>query len=157
MAKMPRDEYYMRIAHVTSMRATCDRRHVGAVVVAADRILSGGFNGAPSGLPECDEVGHMMVDGHCVRTIHAEANAVLEVGANRIRHLVHQGQDVTLYATTFPCQWCMKIVVQAGITRIVYGEEYTDESHPGDEMAYGREVAKLLGITIESFPMDTLK
>ena len=70
------DEYFMNIARVVSTRSTCDRKHVGAVIVRDKTILSTGYNGSIRGLPHCDEVGHLMEDGHCVRTIHAEANAI---------------------------------------------------------------------------------
>ena len=73
------DEYFMQIAQVVATRATCDRRHVGAVIVRDRTILSTGYNGSIRGLPHCDEVGHLMEDGHCVRTVHAEANAVAMV------------------------------------------------------------------------------
>lgn len=153
MPKMPRDEYYMRVALSVALRATCDRRHVGAVIVCDDNILSTGFNGAPRGLPSCDEVGHLLIDGHCVRTIHAEANALLAAGAPRLR----QPSLVTLYTTTYPCMWCMKQAIQCGVGRIVYGEEYTDETHNDDAMAYARDAGEVLGIAIDAFPMEDLK
>jgi len=158
MSKMGHNEYYMRIAAVVAMRGTCDRRQCGAVLVAGDRVLSTGFNGAPSGLPECDEVGHLMDEcGHCIRTIHAEANAVLEVGINKIRNFIQLGQELTMYATTFPCHYCMKLIVQAGINRIVYGGEYRDDSHISDAMSYGFDVSRQLGIELIPFPMEGFK
>ena len=81
---MPRERvswenYFMNIAHEVSTRSTCNRKHVGAVVVRNKTILSTGYNGSIKGLPHCDEVGCEMVDGHCIRTTHAEANAILKV------------------------------------------------------------------------------
>ena len=67
------DSYFMKIAYAVSERSTCDRAFVGAVLVLEKRILTTGFNGSPAGQEHCDEAGHLMVDGHCVRTIHAEA------------------------------------------------------------------------------------
>jgi dCMP deaminase len=72
------DIYFMKIAHVVALRSTCDRAFVGTVMVLDKRILTTGFNGSPAGLPHCDEAGHLMVEGHCVRTIHAEANAIIQ-------------------------------------------------------------------------------
>ncbi|MFM2152597.1 MAG: cytidine and deoxycytidylate deaminase zinc-binding protein, partial [Pseudomonadota bacterium] len=76
------DHYFMEIAQVVATRATCDRKHVGAVLVRDRIILSTGYNGSIRGLPHCDEVGHMMEDHHCVATIHAEANAVIQAARN---------------------------------------------------------------------------
>ncbi len=150
MAKMDRDEYFMRIASVTALRGTCDRRQVGAVLVSNDRILSTGFNGAPRDMPECIEVGHMMEHGHCVRTIHAEANAIGWVGAEKLRDLV-QRSDVTLYTTTSPCMGCMNQIINAHLQRIIYGERYSDPSHQTDKASYASEAARELGIFMQSF------
>jgi dCMP deaminase len=72
------DEYFMRIAVQAATRSTCDRKHVGAVIVRDKTILSTGYNGSIRGMPHCDEVGHMLENGHCVATVHAEANAILQ-------------------------------------------------------------------------------
>ena len=69
------DEYFMNIARVVATRATCDRKHVGAVLVRDKTILATGYNGSARGLEHCDDAGHMMEDGHCVRTVHAEQPA----------------------------------------------------------------------------------
>ena len=66
------DDYFMDITFQVAKRSTCDRARVGAVIVKDKRILTTGYNGSPAGLPHCDEIGHLMVDGHCVRTLHAE-------------------------------------------------------------------------------------
>ena len=71
------EKYFMNIATEVATRSTCDRKHVGAVIVREKTILSTGYNGSIKGLPHCDEAGHEMVDGHCVRTTHAEANAIV--------------------------------------------------------------------------------
>ena len=71
------NEYFMDIAELIATRATCDRKHVGAVIVKGRRILATGYNGSVSGGDHCTEVGHLMVDGHCLRTVHAEVNAIL--------------------------------------------------------------------------------
>ena len=79
------DEYFMNIARMVASRATCDRKHVGAVLVRDRTILSTGYNGSIRGLRHCSEEGHMMEDGHCVRTIHAEANAIIQAARNGVR------------------------------------------------------------------------
>ena len=111
----------MDIAKQVATRATCDRKHVGAVLVRDRTILSTGYNGSIRGLPHCDEVGHMMENGHCVATVHAEANAVLQAAKNGIRI-----EGATLYTTASPCWPCFKLVANAGCVRIVYGEFYRD-------------------------------
>ena len=78
------DEYFMNIARVVSSRSTCDRKFVGAVIVRDKTILSTGYNGSIRGMPHCSEVGHMMEDNHCVATIHAESNAILQAAKNGV-------------------------------------------------------------------------
>jgi dCMP deaminase len=121
MARSSWDQYFMDIAKQVATRATCDRKHVGAVLVRDRTILSTGYNGSIRGLPHCDEVGHMMENGHCVATVHAEANAVLQAAKNGIRI-----EGATLYTTASPCWPCFKLVANAGCVRIVYGEFYRD-------------------------------
>ncbi len=116
------DEYFMRIAMEVSSRATCDRKHVGAVIVRERFILATGYNGSIPGLPHCDEVGHLMEDGHCVRTVHAEANAVCQAARNGVRI-----DGATVYVTASPCFNCFKLIANAGIKTIVYGEFYRDQ------------------------------
>ena len=111
----------MDIAKQVATRATCDRKHVGAVLVRDRTILSTGYNGSIRGLPHCDEVGHMMENGHCVATVHAEANAILQAAKNGVRI-----DGSTLYTTASPCWPCFKLVANSGCLRIVYGEFYRD-------------------------------
>ena len=116
------DEYFMRIGKEVATRSTCDRKHVGAVLVRDKSILATGYNGSIRGLPHCDEEGHMMQDGHCVRTIHAEANAIVQAARNGVRI-----DEATIYVTASPCWNCFKMIANAGIKKIVYGEFYRDE------------------------------
>src|SRR5919204_5958156 len=95
------DEYFMQIARDVSTRATCNRRLVGAVVVLERRILSTGYNGAPHGLPHCTEVGCKIVDGHCIRTLHAEQNAIVHGALYGVSL-----KGSTLYVTCQPCNNC---------------------------------------------------
>lgn len=112
----------MRIAKEVATRATCDRKHVGAVIVRDKSILATGYNGSIKGSSHCDEVGHMMVDNHCVRTIHAEANAIIQAAHNGVRIA-----EACIYVTASPCWNCFKMIANAGITRIAYNEFYRDE------------------------------
>jgi len=118
------DRYFMNIASVVSTRATCDRKHVGAVIVSKDRtILSTGYNGAPRGLPHCDDVGHELKEmggrASCVRTVHAEANAIAQAACNGVALA-----DSVIYTTASPCYDCMKLIINAGIKRVICNEFY---------------------------------
>lgn len=122
MSRASWDEYFMRIAWQAATRATCNRKHVGAVIVRNRFILSSGYNGSIPGLAHCDDVGHLMEDGHCVRTVHAEANAICQAARNGVRI-----EGATLYVTASPCFNCFKLSASAGIAVIVYGEFYRDQ------------------------------
>jgi len=116
------DEYFMNIARVVASRATCDRKHVGAVLVRDRTILSTGYNGSIRGLKHCAEDGHMMEDGHCVRTVHAEANAIIQAAKNGVAI-----DRATVYTTASPCWPCFKLIANSGCSRIVFGEFYRDQ------------------------------
>ncbi len=113
------DHYFINIALAVAERSTCDRAHVGAVLVRDKRILTTGFNGSPSGLPHCDTKGHLLVDGHCVRTIHAETNAIIQAALHGV-----STKEATCYVTHFPCINCTKTLINAGVTEIVYLNDY---------------------------------
>lgn len=115
------DEYFMNIAREVSTRATCDRKHVGAVIVRDKILLATGYNGSLRGLPHCDEVGHLMEEGHCVRTVHAEANAIVQAARNGVRL-----DGACIYVTASPCWSCFRLVVNTGLVRVVFGEFYRD-------------------------------
>lgn len=108
----------MAVARTIAKRATCGRLHVGAVITVEDRIVATGYNGSPRGMPHCDDVGHLMVEGHCVRTVHAEKNAIANASAP-----VDGG---TVYVTHSPCVHCTNYLIQCGILRVVVGELYGD-------------------------------
>jgi len=116
------DEYFMAIAREVATRSTCDRKHVGAVIVRDKMILTTGYNGSIRGLGHCDDEGHLMEDGHCVRTVHAEANAIVQAACNGVRL---DGGDI--YVTASPCFGCFKLIANAGLKRIVFGEFYRDK------------------------------
>jgi dCMP deaminase len=114
--------YFMNIARQVATRSTCDRKHVGAVIVRDKTILSTGYNGSIRGLDHCDDVGHLMDNGHCVRTVHAEANAIVQAASQGVRL---EGGEI--YVTASPCWNCFKLIANAGIRRIHFGEFYRDE------------------------------
>ena len=116
------DQYFMSIAQVVATRSTCPRKYVGAVIVGGRTILSTGYNGSIRGMPHCSDVGHMMEDNHCVATIHAESNAIIQAARNGV---VIEGS--TVYVTASPCWNCFKQIANAGVLRICYGEFYRDQ------------------------------
>ncbi len=113
--------YFMNIARQVATRSTCDRKHVGAVIVRDKTILSTGYNGSIRGSAHCDDVGHLMENDHCVRTVHAEANAIVQAARNGVPI-----DNSEIYVTASPCWNCFKLVANAGIRRIYYGEFYRD-------------------------------
>jgi dCMP deaminase len=116
------DQYFMNIAQVVASRSTCPRKFVGAVIVRDRTILSTGYNGSIRGMPHCMDSGHMMENDHCVATIHAEANAIIQAAKNGA--IIDGGM---IYVTASPCWNCFKQIANGGIRRIVYGEFYRDE------------------------------
>ena len=116
------ETYFMNIAREVATRSTCDRKHVGAVIVRDKTILSTGYNGSIKGLPHCDEAGHEMVEGHCVRTTHAEANAIVQSAKNGVKI-----DSAEIYVTASPCYNCFKLIANAGIKIIFYHEFYRDD------------------------------
>lgn len=110
----------MAIVRIIATRSTCDRLHAGAVLVKDKRIISTGYNGSPPGLPHCDDVSHLLEEGHCVRTIHGEHNAILQ--AATVPGASTMGS--TMYTKYSPCIHCAKYVVAAGIKRVVVARVY---------------------------------
>lgn len=113
------DEYFIELATVVATRSTCPRAQVGCVMVRDNRILTTGFNGAPSGLEHCTDVGCLMLDGHCARSIHAEQNAIVQAALHGV-----STKNATCYVTHFPCVTCTKLLINAGVGRVVYLHEY---------------------------------
>jgi dCMP deaminase len=122
------DEYFLEMARIVGTRGTCDRGRNGAVIVKNKRILTSGYVGAPMGLPHCDEVGHLLHDvinpdgkitKHCIRTVHAEQNAIIQAALHGV-----STDGATLYAKFEPCFDCAKMIVNAGIKRVVCQKKY---------------------------------
>ena len=143
------DTYFMRITKLVATRSSCLRRRVGAVLVKDKRILATGYNGAPAGMAHCEEAGCLRDQLHIpsgerhelCRGLHAEQNAIIQAA--------RQGteiKDSTLYCTTAPCSLCAKMLINAGVTRIVYEGSYHDER----AMAFFAEA----GVKVEHFVLE---
>ncbi|MBI2845157.1 MAG: cytidine/deoxycytidylate deaminase family protein [Chloroflexi bacterium] len=130
--RISKDEYFLRMAEVVSKRATCDRLFAGAVLVKDGMVLSTGYNGAPRGMPHCSEVGHRIIDGHCVRTIHAEANTIIQAAYHGV-----STKGSTLYTQYFPCEYCAKTLINAGVVRVVYRDLYSNLDQPYIKKLFG--------------------
>lgn len=127
--RLPWPEHFMLQAHTAALRSTCDRgpellldptRHgVGCVIVRDHRMIAGGYNGSPPGQPHCDEADHLMVEGHCVRTIHSEVNALLQCALDGV-----SPEGSALYTTASPCYDCAKAIIRAKINQVYFGEMY---------------------------------
>jgi len=144
----PWDEYFLRIAREVSTRSTCIRRAVGAVLVRDLRILTTGYNGPPAGLPHCIEIGCLRDrlgvppgERHeLCRGLHAEQNALIQAAIHGI-----SVKGATLYCTATPCSLCAKMLINAGVLRIVAAEEYPDD--------FARELLSQAKVPVEIRPM----
>lgn len=138
------DEYFLTLASHVSTRATCDRLHAGCVIVRDKRILSTGYNGSLPGTDHCDNVGHLLINGHCVAAAHAEANAISNAAREGIKTL-----GATAYVTATPCWNCIKTLVTAGIKIIIYKDTYknAETSYPPDL----EKILKMAEVTLTQF------
>lgn len=148
------DEYFMEIADTVAKRATCDRGRSGCVIVKNKQILVTGYVGSPKGLPHCDDVGHQLKqmiheDGttttHCVRTVHAEQNAITQAARLGISL-----EGATLYCRMTPCRTCAMLIINCGIVRVVCEKKY----HAGAE---SENMFKMAGIELVYFSDDIMK
>lgn len=114
----------MAQSHLLALRSTCTRLAVGATIVRDRRIIAGGYNGSISGGDHCIDKGCYVVDGHCVRTIHAEMNALLQCSKYGVSV---NGAD--MYVSHFPCLQCTKSIIQAGISRLYYAADYKNHEY----------------------------
>ena len=126
----PWDDYFLGVAELISKRSTCLRRRVGAVIVKERRILSTGYNGAPAGLPHCDEVGCIRMEKkipagerhELCRGLHAEQNAIIQAALYGVSI-----KEAIIYATHHPCSVCAKMIINAGLRRVVIAKGYPDK------------------------------
>ncbi len=128
MSRISWDDYFIDLMETVSKRATCDRGRSGCIIVRDRRIVSTGYVGSPPGLPHCDEIGHLMKDvidedgtvrSHCVRTIHAEQNAICQAARYGISL-----EGTTLYCKMEPCRVCAMLIISAGIKKVVAKKKY---------------------------------
>ncbi|WP_084140119.1 ComE operon protein 2 [Lacticigenium naphthae] len=122
--RIPWDQYFMAQSLLLAQRSTCTRLTVGATIVRDKRVISGGYNGSVSGDVHCIDDGCYVIDGHCVRTIHAEMNAILQCAKFGV-----PTQDAEIYVTHFPCLQCTKMIIQAGIKHIYYLNDYHNNEY----------------------------
>jgi dCMP deaminase len=118
------DDYFMAITKIIASRSTCQRLYAGAVLVKNNRIISTGYNGAPPNMPHCLDAGHLMEEGHCVRTVHGEHNALLQAAVLGGTSTVGS----TMYTKYNPCIHCTKYVITAGVKRVVIGKIYRNST-----------------------------
>ena len=143
------DEYFMGIARLVSTRSTCLRRQVGAVIVRDRRILTTGYNGPPKGIAHCDVVGCLreqmgIPSGQRLdicRGVHAEQNAIIQAALHGV-----STEGAMIYVTHQPCFTCAKMIINAGIVRVVYGEGYPDE--------LARQVLEEAGVELEMWGQE---
>jgi len=150
------DEYFMQIAELVGTRGTCDRGRAGTVIVKDKRILTTGYVGAPSGVKDCDEVGHELhtvisTEGkksqHCIRTTHSEQNAIIQ-GARVGVSL----KDSTLYTHMMPCYTCAKMIISTGIIRVVAGKDYHGAKASKEVFKVAGVACEILSDEIEVYP-----
>ncbi|APB30972.1 MULTISPECIES: ComE operon protein 2 [Vagococcus] len=122
--RIPWDQYFMAQSMLLSLRSTCTRLSVGATIVRDRRIIAGGYNGSVTGDVHCIDEGCYLVDGHCVRTIHAEMNAILQCAKFGV-----ETDGAEIYVTHFPCLQCTKMILQAGIKKIHYLKDYRNDDY----------------------------
>jgi dCMP deaminase len=136
------DEYFLKLAMLASERATCPRMHAGCVFVKDNRVLATGYNGSLPGLEHCEEAGCLIENNHCIRTNHSEVNAVIQASAAG-----HSLQGATAYITNMPCTTCAKLVIGAGIKRVVVFTDFHDTR--------ATEFFKQAGVKLDRLPMPT--
>ncbi|GEQ41374.1 competence protein ComEB [Tetragenococcus halophilus] len=140
--RIPWDQYFMAQSVLLSLRSTCRRLAVGATIVRDKRMIAGGYNGSVSGDVHCIDEGCYVVDGHCVRTIHAEMNAILQCAKFGIPT---DGADI--YVTHFPCLQCTKMILQAGIKKIHYLTDYRNDD-------YAIQLLEKTGVIVKQVTLD---
>ncbi|MDC3415583.1 ComE operon protein 2 [Aquibacillus salsiterrae] len=123
MERISWNQYFMAQSHLLALRSTCERLMVGATIVRDKRIIAGGYNGSVSGGVHCIDEGCYVIDGHCVRTVHAEMNALLQCSKFGV---ATDGAEI--YVTHFPCLQCSKAIIQSGIKKVYYASDY--KNHP---------------------------
>lgn len=142
MKRISWHQYFMAQSHLLALRSTCERLMVGATIVRDKRIIAGGYNGSTSGSVHCIDDGCYVLEGHCVRTIHAEMNAILQCAKFGV---ATEGAEI--YVTHFPCLNCTKAIIQSGIKTIYYAEDY--RNHP-----YAMELLKEAEVKVHKVELE---
>lgn len=137
------DEYFMLQAILISSRSTCNRLNVGAIITSDNQIIASGYNGSPKGEVHCKDEGCLLEEGHCIRAIHAEINAI-----SQCARLNSSTIGATMYVTHFPCVKCMPVIIQSGIKTIKYLSDY--KNHP-----YSEQLIKNAGVNCEKINVNT--
>lgn len=142
MERIEWDQYFMAQSHLLATRSTCPRLTVGATIVRDKRIIAGGYNGSISGGVHCIDEGCYLIDGHCVRTIHAEMNAILQCAKFGV-----STSGAELYVTHFPCLQCCKAIIQSGIKAVYYATDYKNQP-------YAVELYESAGVETKKVPLQ---
>jgi len=149
------DEYFLELVHQVAMRATCDRGKSGAVVVRDKRIVCTGYVGSPSGMPHCDEAGHDLkkvidddgtVRQHCVRTVHAEQNAIAQAARYGLPL-----EGTTIYCSMEPCRVCAMLIASTGISRVVAQRRYHAGGDTPEILAAADVALDIIEDTVEEY------
>lgn len=144
MERISWDQYFMAQSHLLALRSTCERLMVGATIVRDNRIIAGGYNGSVSGSVHCIEEGCYVIDGHCVRTVHAEANALLQCAKFGV-----PTEGAEMYVTHYPCLQCCKQIIQSGIKAVYYANDYRNHE-------YATQLFVEANITVKKIPLHFL-
>ncbi len=144
MERISWDQYFMAQSQLLSLRSTCERLTVGATITRDKRIIAGGYNGSVTGGVHCIDEGCYVIDGHCVRTIHAEINALLQCAKFGV-----PTENAEIYVTHFPCLQCSKSIIQSGISAVYYASDY--KNHP-----YAINLFKDANIHVEKVPLTQI-
>lgn len=144
MERISWHDYFMAQSHLLALRSTCERLSVGATIVRDKRIIAGGYNGSIAGDEHCIDTGCYVVENHCIRTVHAEINALLQCAKFGV-----PTSNAEIYVTHFPCLSCTKAIIQAGIKKVYYAIDY--KNHP-----YAIELLKKASVEVQKVEGGTV-
>ncbi|MGM8213899.1 ComE operon protein 2 [Virgibacillus sp. W0430] len=144
MERISWQQYFMAQSYIAALRSTCTRLKVGAVIVRDNRMIASGYNGSVSDGAHCIDHGCYMVDGHCARTVHAEANALLQCARFGV-----STESTHIYVTHYPCLQCCKMIIQSGITKLFYAEDYRNHK-------YAIDLFKEAGIATQKITLEDI-
>ncbi|SNZ11080.1 dCMP deaminase [Terribacillus aidingensis] len=148
MERIAWNQYFMAQSHLLALRSTCQRLMVGATIVRDKRMIAGGYNGSVSGSKHCIDEGCYVIDGHCVRTVHAEMNALLQCAKFGV-----PTEGAEIYVTHFPCLQCCKALIQAGIKTVYYASDY--KNHPYAISLFAEAGVDTQQVALEEVVVDT--